>query len=239
MKYLGIILISLTLSFPCLAKKTRNKVSTKTKTSKSSVQLKPVVGTLFNNIRFNNGSGSGIDMKVAPGISVGLGLIVPTGRYFSLESGLFYSVNNLQYDLKTNGQNFSDDFDVEFYLQRISIPLLARIHPWTRGNGFYVKTGFMNHIQLSSHVDVNGTSTETVNQTSTTSNFSADGPIGYGEGMRPINIDAVLGGGYDFKISRNFSMQAELGYQLGLLGFDIDGDDNIVDTFFLNLGFGF
>ena len=230
------VLLCLVLAIPSMGW-AQSKVTTKAQKQKSKlITLIPQIGTTYSTIRFKDRQGARVNPDF--GFSVGANVLFNFGgSYLSGETGLFYTRNNYKQTFVNDNNTFSSQFDVVF--QKFSIPLMLRVHPLTKSNGFFVKAGFVPNIQIGAsgkgtYIDNTVTNGQVTAQEITTDKQH----LSYHDGLRPITVDASAGLGYGLNVSKDYQMTAELSYQRGLIGLSniLEEDDFQMDSTTLLVG---
>ena len=123
-------------------------------------------------------------------------------------------------------------------IERISVPLLARLHPQTKNSPLYLKAGLVLHHALNIEFESESyqRSSPSILAEPETTQSTFKGKSDSSSGARAIVPDAVLGIGYELAFSNSQILTMELNYAYGLLGLGPDKDDFYTDTVYFSLG---
>ena len=252
MNFKRYLFVLISFIFATAAQAQSSKTSTRTSSFLDSVTIAPTIGTIYTDFEVDFGP-AGIDAleeKVTPlpGLTIGLEATLNTNDpYVDYQTGLIYSRSRAEIEARFQETvDFgSGPTNADYYVQnivdleRISLPILARVFPLQKDVRFYLKGGFLIHHQMRAY-----------SNTSQTRIFQAPGedPVvdtdsnktSSNEGLRAIVPDALVGVGYEFNVTDSFGLNTELGYQRSLLSIStLDSDGFMTNIFYFRAGIGF
>lgn len=233
-KLIGILVILSIGAATAHGQSSRKRYNSK---QKKLVSIMPSIGLLSTNYRLEGDGASNIQTSAGIGFSVGLGVLfnARNSRYIDLETGLFYSEANTDVFMDFSDSVTTAILDGEITLKRLTLPLVLRLYPFKKSTGLYTRIGALAHFQMKQEFTGNFTLASDV----TSSSESISSSSKSGDGIEPMVADALLGVGYNLKVTKSFNLNAELNYQYGLSKANQEGGSLKVDSLYMTIGMGF